>query len=187
MISSMGAELRSRTKDSRFSMPDKRPTNCSHCTKPTTIHLTQIVDGKVKKLNMCQQCPHAMKATEAGSIDIVAPSKSTGKAIVHGIRPVGKGVTCPKCGLTQETFKEFGRLGCPTCYDVFATELEAVLRKAHRGVEHKGKRPAKLAQMVSDEEIAALKRKLQESVEVEDYEQAALLRDRIMEIESRVA
>ena len=94
-------------------------------------------------------------------------------------------MSCPKCGFNQESFKEFGRLGCPTCYDVFASDLEAVFRKAHRGVEHRGKRPVKHAKSVSQEEIEALKRELEERVASEDYEQAAVLRDRICELEGR--
>ncbi len=136
---------------------------------------------------MCQGCPHAAKASEASSIDIVGGFKVPSKPIVHGIRAIGKGITCPKCGFTLESFKEFGRLGCPICYDVFAFELEPVFRKAHPGVLHKGKRPGSCTETVSKEEIESLKRELQERVEKEDFEEAALLRDRIWELEGRVS
>lgn len=168
-------------------MSDQRPSKCSHCANPATIHLTQIVDGEVKKQDLCQQCPNAAKINEAGAIDIVGVSKFKNKPIAHGMRAIGKGLACPKCGFTKQSFEEYGRLGCSICYDVFATELEPVFRKAHPGLEHKGKRPAKHARTVSPEEIEALKRKLQERVESEDYEQAALLRDQIWELEGRVS
>ena len=166
-------------------MSENRPSNCSHCAKPSSIHLTQIVDGEVKKLSLCQDCPHAEKATSVEAVDIVEPSKAIGKPIAHGIRSIGAGLTCPKCGFKQETFKEFGRLGCPACYDVFASQLQSVFQKAHKGVTHRGKRPAKYAMTVSREEIEALKQELQAHVEKEEYEEAAALRDRIWELEGR--
>jgi len=167
-------------------MSENRPSDCSHCSKPSTIYLTQIVDGEVKKQNLCQNCPHAAKATSADSVDIVEPSKEAPKPIVHGIRSIGDGLACPQCGFKQETFKEFGRLGCPSCYDVFGDQLQSVFQKAHKGVTHRGKRPAKYAHLVSQEEIDALKEELQAHVAKEEYEAAAALRDRIWELEGKI-
>ena len=160
-------------------MSEKRPSECSHCAKPSTVHLTQIVGGEVKKLDLCADCPMAKAVEDAGSMDIVEKSN------VPLLRPIGKGQACPKCGFTQESFKELGRLGCPSCYDAFATGLEPVFQKLHKGTTHKGKSPNKTIEPALREEIEALKRELQERVDSEDYEQAAILRDRIWELEGR--
>jgi len=60
------------------------------------------------------------------------------------------------------------------------------LKKAHRGTSHKGKRPAKFEPAFSLEEITALKNELKERVAREEYEKAAELRDRILELEARI-
>jgi len=165
-------------------MPEQRPSNCSKCTKPATIHLTQIVDGEIAKQDICGQCPHAARIGQADSINLVSGPKPKPKPIVHGIRAIEKGLCCPKCGFSQQSFEQFGRLGCPACYDVFADLLKPVFRKAHPGVEHKGKRPQKTP--VSPQQIEALKRELQQCVNSEDYEGAAEIRDRISALEERL-
>ena len=165
----------------RFSMSEKRPKQCTHCAHPSAVYLTQIVGGEVTKLDMCANCPMARELSDKGAFDIVGkPSKpSSSKA--------GKTEACPKCGFTKETFKEFGRLGCPACYDAFASSLEPIFRKLHKGVSHRGKSPAKSDAAVTKEEIESLKQQLQEHVKREEYEQAALLRDRIWELERHVS
>ena len=69
-------------------------------------------------------------------------------------------VRCPACGFNLSTFRKTGRVGCPDCYTVFASELEAP------GNE-------------TPDERLQLERELREAIEREDYEQAAILRDRL--------
>ena len=166
-------------------MPDKRPSNCSKCTNPATIHLTQIVDGEIEKQDMCEQCPHAAKIGKAEFIDLVSGPKPKTKPIVHAIRSIENGLCCPKCGFSQSSLKQFGRLGCPTCYDAFAQDLESVFQKAHLGVKHKGKRPR--GAPVSSEQLEVLKREMQQCVDNENYEGAAEIRDKIEQLEARIS
>ncbi|OUW15397.1 MAG: hypothetical protein CBD18_08940 [Opitutales bacterium TMED158] len=168
-------------------MSDSRPNSCSQCSKPSSVYLTQILEGQVKKLSLCQNCPHAAKAQAVETVGIVDPSKAGAKPFTQGIRSIEGGLSCPNCGFKLETFKEFGRLGCPTCYDVFASQLKSVFQKVHKGMEHRGKRPTGCEASVSQEEIEALKRELQERVDKEEYEEAAALRDRIWKLEGRPA
>lgn len=168
-------------------MPDKLPKDCSHCENSKTIHLTQIVGGQVKKLDICSSCKLASEASNPNSIDIVcemaAPTIPSGGSIKAGKK---NALGCPSCGFTEDAFKEFGRLGCPHCYEVFAGSLEPVLRKAHRGLEHQGKMPEGQEVPVDPAEIESLKESLKEYVAKEEYEKAAELRDRIWELESKL-
>lgn len=166
-------------------MSDKLPKECSDCPNSKTVHLTQIVGGEVKKLDICSSCKLASEASNPNSIDIVcemaAPtvsSESSGKSPKSSL-------ACPSCGFTEDAFKEFGRLGCPSCYDVFSGGLEPVLRKAHRGTQHQGKVPEGSEYPIDPKEIEALKVCLKEHVAKEEYEKAAELRDRIWELESK--
>jgi protein arginine kinase activator len=90
---------------------------------------------------------------------------------------------CPNCGFTQADFKKAGRLGCPTCYDTVSEGLANVLKSMHKGTRHVGKIPRGL-KLGRDfqERIKTLQRSLEEAIAVENYEEAARLRDTIRQL-----
>jgi len=167
-------------------MSDKLPIGCAGCAKAKTVHLTQIVGEDVNKLDLCHDCPLTKKVASVEAVNIVCDINPKVEPASSGLKSTEKGIECPQCGFTQDTFKETGRLGCPGCYDVFSSTIDTVLKKAHRGTSHKGKRPAKFEPAFSLEEITALKNELKERVAREEYEKAAELRDRILELEARI-
>ena len=172
-------------------MSESRPDKCSHCKNPSTVHLTQIIDGKMKKLSMCGDCPHAQQVEQSLDYDIVGKLSEKNKLPKPTI--AGVDMKCPNCGFGQADFKELGRLGCSQCYDVFNTKLSPILGKIHQGTEHKGKvpgveleeatEPVEPEITVSPKELSELKNRLQEHVQREEYEEAAEIRDRIIELE----
>ncbi len=168
-------------------MPDNLPDGCATCVKAKTVHLTQIVGGDVNELHLCGECPWAEKVSAVETVNIVCEAKPSIELEAPGLTSTDRGRSCPECGYTQDTFKQSGRLGCPSCYEIFAAALEAVFHKAHRGVKHKGKVPSKFEAPVSLEEIQTLKQELEEHVAREEYEKAAELRDRIFDLESRIS
>lgn len=95
----------------------------------------------------------------------------------------GSGARCPECGFTPEQFKERGRLGCPHCYEFYAGKLHPILDRIHSGTEHRGKFPKKYRKQISQKQIQELRNRLQELVQREEYEEAAVVRDRLKEIE----
>ncbi len=169
-----------------MSTDPKRPKGCENCQKPCKIHLTQIVDGKIIKVDMCDSCPHAKELEEPKELGLV-------QSLIVQMLNSGNGeemlrIVCPKCGFTLEDFKKRSRLGCPDCYDVFMPVLEEHLGNMHRGLHHVGKRPKKASE--SNEklqtEIMDLTKKLDEAVVAERYEEAARLRDQIKDVKSRM-
>lgn len=159
-------------------MSETRPKKCSNCKSPATIHLTKVVDGEAVKMHVCKQCPKAKELQEGVGCDIIGAEDG-------GKQPKGPkidGRACDGCGLTPSDFKEHGRLGCPRCYDVFGPKLESVIRKLHKGESHVGKVPKGREREVSPEELAQLKRRLDEYVSREEYEMAAVVRDQIKEL-----
>ncbi|MDQ8201518.1 UvrB/UvrC motif-containing protein [Pelagicoccus sp. SDUM812003] len=160
-------------------MSESRPKKCGHCAAPTTLHLTKVVNGKVYKLGVCANCPEAAAIQSGVGWDLldtpaVAPVSNPSQS---GSRK------CPDCGLTPADFKEYGRLGCPTCYEVFQEKLEPLLKTLHRGVTHLGKAPRGRRRSISPEEIEALKRRMDEHVSREEYELAAVVRDQLKSLE----
>ena len=37
---------------------------CSHCNNPATVHLTQIVNNKIIKVDLCESCAQAKGVTD---------------------------------------------------------------------------------------------------------------------------
>lgn len=170
-------------------MEEKRPKDCQNCQKPCTIHLTQITDGKVSKVDMCETCPHAKDISEPKQFDLV---QSVLSQVLNQQKETGNATTeslvCPHCHFTLEDFKERSRLGCPRCYDVFMPVLESYLSNMHRGLTHIGKRPsaASLSEQSFTTEKEQLSKELTEAIANERFEDAARLRDQIRTIEAQI-
>ena len=98
----------------------------------------------------------------------------------------GTAMVCESCGTTHQEFKKGGRLGCEACYHVFRPVLDPLLDGMHAGTKHLGKIPSGSASRVKFERsVDTLKTELKDAVEKEDYEKAALVRDKLKELESK--
>ena len=159
---------------------------CDVCKcNDATVFLTQILEGKMQKVNLCDAC-----SKEKGVQD------PTGFALADLLLGIGaaeeieKGAPtqkCPVCGFTQADFKKAGRLGCPECYQTFSEALEGLLKTMHKGTRHVGKAPESFRKTrdVSDQ-LKALEKKLKKAIEDEDFEAAATLRDEIKQASARL-
>lgn len=151
---------------------------CESCGESeANVHLTQITDGAVKKLHLCQSCAEESGLTIQSAMSI--PEMMFGLGSSSESAPAGEEKACPRCGMRQADFKKTSRLGCPTCYTVFAEELAPLLTAIHKGTQHAGKVPAGVQAAESTPEIDAMQQKLQEAVSAERFEEAAALRDQI--------
>ena len=105
----------------------------------------------------------------------------------------GRTAACRKCRLTWEEFKNTGRLGCPHCYNAFAHLLIPRLKRSDRHADHVGKRPD-LNTPSSDRpkddwtlrEYTQLNEELARAVAVEEFERAAILRDKLHGLHERM-
>jgi protein arginine kinase activator len=148
---------------------------CQRCPKPATLHITEVLPhDKFDELHLCEDC--AKKHLYAGT------GKKSSKGSGDVDDPGGK--VCEACGLKFIEFRNSGRLGCPHDYDSFREELLPLLESIHGDVKHEGKSPRRLPKGKLDQnELGHLRRKLQQAVTEEAYEEAAKLRDRIKTLE----
>ena len=157
---------------------------CEKCQiKEATIHLTQVINGDVKKLNLCQDC-----AQENG-IDLNSPISITDLLLGLGVNPGDSeavlpppefDLSCSRCQMTRAEFKKRTRLGCPECYNAFMGELNSLTKAMHHSTQHVGKIPARQgveARMAA--QIAALQKDIETAIAKEEYEVAATLRDKV--------
>lgn len=163
-----------------------RPPGCEHCKEPATIHLTQIINGVVHKIDLCAKCPNAKNIDDPTGFSLADQLLGLGAA--EEMKVNGDELACPRCGFTQNDFKKSGRLGCPVCYETFRNGLEPLLRNMHRGGLHKGKIPARHQDAKElRNRLDSLESELKQAIEKEDYEVAASLRDRIRELETKLS
>ena len=157
---------------------------CDLCAKPATVHLTQIVNNQIHKLDLCEKCAAEKGVTDPNGFSLadllVKSSDSSDKA--------GELLVCENCGFTRRDFKKTGRLGCPECYVYFAPLIDPVLRTMHKGDTHMGKVPeGAIERKVFHERIHHLEESLQASIKAERYEDAARLRDELLEVREAMA
>jgi protein arginine kinase activator len=182
---------------------------CELChQREAVIHLTQVINGDVRKLHLCDAC-----ARESG-VDVNNPSLTElllgfGDAAARAESKRNR--VCPVCHLRESDFKKNGRLGCPSCYDAFEEELAPMIRAMHRQPRHIGKAPRGRTRAggpapampptlpapppppkatpppppMGPEDVIRMQRALDAAVEREDYEEAARLRDEIRARQSR--
>ena len=161
---------------------------CQQCPKPATLHITEIREGEVQAIHLCEGC--AQKYLSNVDVGTSAPAdeeeeivKEEAAASEEASETDDK--TCPVCQITFKQFRSIGRLGCPHCYDAFHDELLPLLESIHNHeTQHVGKTPAQTpAENQRSHELARLKSELRDAIENEQYEEAARLRDQIQTLE----
>ena len=164
-----------------------KSVKCCLCDQPATVHLTQIVNNKMMKVDLCEAC-----ASEKGLIGAQAPQafKLADMLKNHELYPVitkKSNLKCEECGLDLSEFRNNGRLGCEHCFTVFEQPLAAMVEDMHFGQKHVGKVPENsLASINSRKKLLQLQAALSQAIETEAYEDAAKYRDQINHCKSLV-
>ena len=158
---------------------------CDLCEEKATVFLTQIIDGQMQKVNLCESCSKEKGVTDPTGFALADLLVGVGSEQQVGSR-TGDSV-CSSCGFTAADFKRVGRLGCPECYATFADDLEGIIKAMHKGTRHVGKAPARLGQLRAVRaRLDELRGSLDGAVAAEDYEEAARLRDEILRVEEEL-
>lgn len=161
---------------------------CDICgKKQATVHLTEIVDEQMTELHLCEDCAREKSVQmeqQFGLADLLAGLSDLSKQVKEEINQGT--VRCPNCGLTYEDFRKIGRLGCSQCYIAFRKYLSVLLKKIHGSSQHFGKTTSKFTKpLKAKPEVQELKERLQRAIQSEEFEEAAKLRDKIRDLESK--
>jgi protein arginine kinase activator len=159
------------------------PLHCAVCQAPATVHLTQIAQGAVSKIHLCECCAAKGGALEAPVFQLAG---LLGIHAGHAARPAGD-IACPECGLTDAEFKKTARFGCVHCYDLFSDNLAALLPRIQPGRTHGGKHPAGARVHAARSELIRRKEELKRAVTAENYEAAARTRDIMKALDDEIA
>jgi len=157
---------------------------CDICHKNNaTVHLTEIINDKVVEMHICQVCAQE-KASELNKHLNISGFLGSLADMVGGLPQERRLLKCPSCGFSYGDFKKKGRLGCGKCYETFHGLLLPLLKKIHSATTHTGKAPTSLDKRASGQmKVNDLHQRLRRAIQLEEYEEAAKLRDQIKELE----
>jgi protein arginine kinase activator len=179
-----------------------KPNKCSLCNQltHTPIHFTDIEkDGSVNSFHMCQKCGSPYMEEANGKIEqtpeetnmhqqqtIDLSNIKTPEELLHfltglKVKPAPNPDSKPcSCGMSEEEFDNTGRFGCQHCYKHFPEKMEEWVFPFHKAKAHTGKKPKRnyieslMQNPVEKEKI--LKLRYAKALELEAYEQAAVIK-----------
>lgn len=172
---------------------------CQECHQnPATLHLQKIINGKKTEIHLCEQC-----AKEKGEM-FAGPTGFSMSNLLSGLLNFDYPITeaksnksfndikelqCDQCGMTYQKFSKVGQFGCSNCYHAFNAKLEPLLKRVHSGnTTHAGKIPKRIGgHLHIRKEVSELRQKLQNSIQVEEFEKAAEFRDEIRSLEKKLS
>jgi protein arginine kinase activator len=149
---------------------------CDVCENEATVFLTQIINGQMTTVNLCESCSKEKGVTDEMGFGLA--EAFLGPAQLAGTKNGGhQDVACPACGFTQAQLKKIGRMGCPECYSTFRDGLDSLLKSMHKGTRHVGKVPRHLTEEARPaRNLSQLKEEIDKAVREERYEDAAALK-----------
>lgn len=160
---------------------------CDFCDQKATVFLTQLVEGQMKKVCLCDPCAKQRGVTDPTGFSLadlllggMAGGTGPGTAGKPPPAAAGGGRKCPTCGFSLDDLRRVRRFGCSDCYATFREEVGQLVRGMHQGTSHLGKVPQGLMAMhVRHQRIEELRSRLEQTIASESYEEAAAIRDEI--------
>ena len=174
---------------------------CDFCKKnKATIHLIRVQNDNVEKVNICAECAGDFSFFSEDDFykdltKILYKIFKADEGQPDGIRElknlknleIRKNRSCSFCGMDLKNIKKLGKMGCPNCYSEFKNILLPIIKAIHKNIEHKGKIPENTTgQIKLEKSIRDLRNRLKREIFVENFEEAARIRDRIRQLEKNI-
>lgn len=160
---------------------------CQKCNKnEANTHITKIVNGIKTEQYLCEKCAAENQDFTMFGSDFDKEFENFFSGF-FGMPQAGTGIAaqknarvCPTCGSTLSDISNRGKLGCSECYRTFTDYLLGPLKQIHGSNSHAGKIPLRGGRKLRKEsELDRLSAELNRAVMEQNFEQAAVLRDKI--------
>jgi len=150
---------------------------CQNCKKrEATVSHTADIGGKLCSYHLCAFCADAMFSSFESSF-----AQGLDFGLLDDAEQEEK--ACPLCGMRFSEYQRKGLLGCPTCYDVFHTELMPYVAKIQGKVTHVGAsggvNTAKQDEMIR---LTSLQKAMEEALARGDFAEAGRINGKIAAI-----
>lgn len=163
---------------------------CDNCKiKNATFVYKEIINGENIQYNLCGECAKKLNKNLM-FLDMFKDFFLDFETI--NFQNNNLNIKCEKCGNTIENIKNTGKIGCENCYTTFKNDILSIIKNIQFDNKHIGKSLNKNIDNSKTEKhslqktLEDLRKKLKKAVEIEDYELAITLRDKIKEIEKEV-
>lgn len=181
---------------------------CQNCGKNhANVRYTQIINGDKKEMFLCEECSKIfgidnfnMPISFSTFLDDFFAEFENENMLPSLLK--NNDIKCKRCNSTFEDFINTGRFGCQDCYSAFEEKIDSLLKNIQGANRHIGRignineynsdkveNDETLNKENSDEDSAKLERinelskQLKIAIKEEHYEEAAVLRDKIKELE----
>lgn len=159
---------------------------CQQCgERDAVLNLTRLQDDAVTQVHLCEKCA----AANGIETTVSMPKHPLGDFLQavqqQAVQMQGDAARCTYCGTSLRDLRASGRLGCAQCYGAFERSLRDLLRRVHGNSRHVG-RQYQLPNPESverDANLHALRTRLDQAIQSEEFETAASLRDQIRSLE----
>ena len=152
---------------------------CDRCDRPAEVHEIDPINGVA--VHLCRE--HALEAgfqlPEPTAAKVYSQIGSTMQIQISTGRE--RTASCKTCGSTFARFRKSGLLGCPDCYTNFDQKLDGIIaRSQNKASAHVGRVPEQDASLVDRHaRRRTLLEEIERAVASEQYERAAMLRDKL--------
>lgn len=163
---------------------------CEKCKKrEATTFLKQSINGSETTYNLCAECASKFyyKGLNDFSIDFsnllgLALSQNDDNMLYN--KPTEEVDKCPECAMTFKDIVNLGKVGCGRCYITFQNQLMPSIQRIHGKTEHVGKVSVNAGEKIKKSHMLhQLKEELSDAIKEQNFEHAAILRDKIRDIE----
>jgi protein arginine kinase activator len=163
---------------------------CENCHQNIAdTHIQHISESGKMEMHLCASCakklgivPGHIEGPQGFDIGDFLSGVMSGTG-TGGYPNQLEGKECGFCHSTLADISAHGKMGCANCYKEFGAELEPTLLKLHGSVSHTGKVPAAFQERIGRiRQIALLQSQLESAIKEQEFEEAAQLRDRIIEL-----
>jgi len=133
---------------------------CERCgEREGEIRYTEYVDGEMRRSLICRSCAQELGFGEGGERPEAGPASGgqilgvvkIQEALRDEAAPPPDTRLCPRCGSTAADLDDNSLFGCPACYEAFDESLEALFRRVHGRVRHRGRIPGGLVDAPVDD------------------------------------
>ncbi len=155
---------------------------CDHCKKnEATMHVTVFENGGKNEWNLCSECAQRLGVMPMNPF-------SFGDLFQQTTADIPPEISCSCCGTTLADLKKTGLVGCEHCYHDLRMGIMPIIRSVQKTTHHIGRTPVgydagALLEQFEDKadlnELQILQNDLSEAIAKEDFENAAVLRDKI--------
>ena len=170
---------------------------CEHCKqRHANVTVTQVQNGQKRERHYCEVCaeqfhpfqfevneePTSLQQLISNWVNFVPSTakKESTKANSNSQKE------CQTCGFTYRQFLKQGKFGCENCYEVFSEQLPQLLERIQAGTKHVGYVEETPSKEKIEHKVAELREAMQQAIAVENFEEAAKIRDEVRLLESKI-